>query len=213
MNFDFSKYEISEEDKLFILEKEKKLKQGFKKNGEILYELCKDLYEISLKLKKENSFMEWYKSCGLSKDRVSLMLKRWSIYYEFPNKKEYISSLSELAIKYLTQKEISLDDRLVIIEKEITNAEEIRFILEPIREKNHFDFTPFKQRFFDFKKMERLKEKLPNIESKDFEQLKENLELYKKQLKELEKLIQEKEKSLENKDKTKLFESEENYGV
>ncbi len=42
MNFDFSKYEISEEDKLFILEKEKKLKQGFKKNGEILYELCKE---------------------------------------------------------------------------------------------------------------------------------------------------------------------------
>ena len=170
-------------------------------------------YEISLKLKKENSFMEWYKSCRLSKDRVSLMLKRWSIYYEFPNKKDYISSLSELAIKYLTQKEISLDDRLVIIEKEITNAEEIRFILEPIREKNHFDFTPLRQRFFDFKKMERLKEKLPNIESKDFEQLKENLELYKKQLKELEKLIQEKEKSLENKDNTKLFESEENYGV
>lgn len=65
---------------------------------------------------------------------------------------------------------------------------------------------------FDFEKIERLKEKLPKIGSKDFEQLKENLELYKKQLKELEKLIQEKEKSLENKDNTKLFESEDSNG-
>jgi O-phosphoseryl-tRNA(Cys) synthetase len=66
---------------------------------------------------------------------------------------------------------------------------------------------------FDFKKIKKLKDKLPNIESKDFERLKENFNLYKKQLRELEKLIQEKEKFLENKDNTKLFESEENYGI
>ena len=65
---------------------------------------------------------------------------------------------------------------------------------------------------FDFKKIKKLKDKLPNIESKDFERLKEKFNLYKKQLRELEKLIQEKEKFLENKDNTKLFESEDING-
>ena len=65
---------------------------------------------------------------------------------------------------------------------------------------------------FDFKKIKKLKDKLPKIESKDFERLKEKFNLYKKQLRELEKLIQEKEKFSENKDNTKLFESEDING-
>lgn len=73
-SFDFEKFEVSEEDKKFIIEKEKRLSQNFKKNGEIIFELCQDLYQVSERLKKEGSFMAWYTACGLSKDTVSLSL-------------------------------------------------------------------------------------------------------------------------------------------
>lgn len=204
-SFDFEKFEVSEEDKKFIIEKEKRLSQNFKKNGEILFELCLDLFQVSEKLKKEGSFMAWYKACGLSKDTVSCLLKRYSLYYEFPDKKAYISSLSDLAIKYMTNKYITMDDRLVIVDSNITNAEEIRELLEPMKEETIKEFTPVEKRYFDFKKIESLKKKIPDLKSRDYEQFKQNLELYKKQIKELELLIQEKERMDENKDNVKMF--------
>lgn len=204
-SFDFESFEISEEDKKFIIEKEKRLSKNFKKNGEILFELCQDLFQVSEKLKKDGSFMAWYTACGLSKDTVSCLLKRYSVYYEFPDAKEFVSSLSDLAIKYMTNKYISLDDRLMIINKNITNAEEIKELLEPLKEENIKEFTPVKKRFFDFKKLESLKKKVPSLKSRDYEQFKQNLELYKKQIKELEILMKEKEKMEENKDNVKLF--------
>ena len=204
-SFDFESFEISEEDKKFIIEKEKRLSKNFKKNGEILFELCQDLFQVSEKLKKDGSFMVWYTACGLSKDTVSCLLKRYSVYYEFPDKRVYISSLSDLAIKYMTNKNISLDDRLMIVNKNITNAEEIKELLEPLKEENIKEFTEPKKRYFDFKKLETLKKKVPTLTSKDYEQFKQNLELYKKQIKELEILMKEKEKMEENKDNVKLF--------
>lgn len=204
-SFDFESYEISPEDKKFILEKEKRLFLNFKKNNEILFELCKDLYEVSQKLKENNTFMAWYTACGLSKDTVSCMLKRYSVFLEFPDKKAYISSLSDLAIKYLTHKDITLDERILIVDKSIKNAEEIKEILEPYKEKIHLEFTPVTKRYFDFKKINKIKKQIPEVTDKEFNDIKESLRLYKQQIKEIELLLEEKEKSFENKNNKQLF--------
>lgn len=204
-SFNFESYEISPEDKKFILEKEKRLFLNFKKNNEILFELCKDLYEVSQKLKENNTFMAWYTACGLSKDTVSCMLKRYSVFLEFPDKKAYISSLSDLAIKYLTHKDITLDERILIVDKSIKNAEEIKEILEPYKEKTHLEFTPVTKRYFDFKKINKIKKQIPEVTDKEFNDIKESLRLYKQQIKEIELLLEEKEKSFENKNNKQLF--------
>lgn len=205
-NFDFETYEIDLETKKFIIEKEKNLSRNFRKNSETVYKICKDLYDVSVKLKETNSFMAWYQANGLSKDLVSCLLKRYSLYLEFEDNKEYISSLSEQAIKYLTNKNITYDDRIQVIENKIKNAEEIKETLLPAELHNKQEFSNKKEfNYFDFKKVEKVKKKILTAEPKEINKIKNDLRAMKKEMLELENLLKEKEDNLSNENNIPLF--------
>lgn len=142
-NFDFESFEIKEEDKDFLIKREKKLIESGKKYNESLYEICKALYEVSDKLKdhKQGTFMGWYRSIGLNKDKVSELLKRWSLYDEREDLIPYISGLSGLAIRMLTHKNTTPEMRKLVYEGEYTASNDIKklLLLEENREENPND--------------------------------------------------------------------------
>ena len=213
-NFDFASYEMSNEDISFVREKEKNLFKSFKKLSENTKQICEDLYEVSLKFKADNSFMAWYQANGMNKDMVSRILKRHSLYVEFPEYTSRISALSESAVKILTHKDVTYDDREVIItSKEILLAEDIKTLLLPCMEKNKKEFArekkkkeiPFNNKF-SFKVYSDFEKRIKKAQDiKDLVNVKSEITDLKKSLAELEKTISELEKLEENKNNLKII--------
>lgn len=126
-SFDFESFEINEDDKKFIIEREEILYHTFKSYSKSEYEICKAIYEIKMKMKgdESNSFVAWYKHNQLTKDKVSEMLKRYELFIQAPDKIEYISSLSIPAVKALTKKDIALTTLDSILSLELRDMESI----------------------------------------------------------------------------------------
>ena len=209
-DFNFASCEMSEEDITFIREKEKSLSRNFKKLSENTKQICEDLYEVSLKFKASKNFMEWYEANGMNKDMVSRILKRHSLYVEFPDYVSRISSLSESAVKLLTHKDVTFDDREAIITGNIVMAEDIKTMLLPCVEKNKKEFKkpkkeiPFNNKFSfrvykDFKKKIKISENLSDLTN-----VKTEISDLKKALTELEAEITAREKAEENKNNLTL---------
>lgn len=209
-DFNFASCEMSEEDITFIREKEKSLSRNFKKLSENTKQICEDLYEVSLKFKASKNFMEWYEANGMNKDMVSRILKRHSLYVEFPDYVSRISSLSESAVKLLTHKDVTFDDREAIITGNIVMAEDIKTLLLPCVEKNKKEFKkpkkeiPFNNKFSfrvykDFKKKIKISENLSDLTN-----VKTEISDLKKALAELEAEITVREKAEENKNNLTL---------
>ncbi|MEG0236569.1 MAG: hypothetical protein RR648_10545, partial [Cetobacterium sp.] len=119
-SFEFDKYEIEEDIKKEVIENEAIIFRNFRNMSDSLYKVCKALYENSLKLKKsEGSFMAWYENIGLSKDKVSELLKRYDLYMKFPKSFQYVTSLSTQAVKLLTGKDLDLNIVYDAVELEI----------------------------------------------------------------------------------------------
>ena len=212
-NFDFASCEMSPEDISFIREKEKNLARNFKKLSENTKQICSDLYEVSLKFKADKNFMAWYEANGMNKDMISRILKRHSLYVEFPEHTSRISALSESAVKILTHKDVTFDDREAIITGNIVMAEDIKTLLLPCMEKNKKEFQkkkkeiPFNNKFSfrvykDFKKKIKISENLSDLVN-----VKSEISDLKKALAELEAEITAKEKAEENKNNLKLTET------
>lgn len=204
-SFNFEKFEIAAKEKDFILRKERIISRELRKNHESLFTICEAIYAISVTLKTTNSFMEWYTSCGLNKDMISMFLKRYSLYREFPKYQQLISALTDSAVKIMTHKDVTYDDRILIVDKRITNTENIKEILYPCIEKNKKIFQP-KRNFFDIKKISKIKRKIEEIStSRELKEISTDLISYKNEIKELEKLIKDKEKEFENTNNLKMF--------
>ncbi|MGL5901660.1 MAG: hypothetical protein ACRCZO_03175, partial [Cetobacterium sp.] len=80
----------------------------------------------TLKKYENQSFMEWYKRLGLSKDKVSEFLKRADLYMAYPNHKGYISTLSGRNIKILTHKLIPKEEQRYYIENKVSNISDLK---------------------------------------------------------------------------------------
>lgn len=131
-SFDFASYEISDKSKKLVMEKENIIIKNFQKFSDSLYEICRALYEVSLELKAEGSFMAWYSHIGLSKDKVSELLKRNELYMHFQDKQQYISSLSNQAVKLLTHKNVPVELLYDIAELGLKKADDIKaFLVAP----------------------------------------------------------------------------------
>lgn len=140
-NFDFESFEIkADSDINFLVEREKTLIESGKKYNESLYDICKALYEVSDRLKdhKQGTFMCWYRNIGLNKDKVSELLKRWSLYTERKDLIPYISGLSGLAVRILTNKNITSEMRNLAYEGKYTASNDLKklLLLEESREEN-----------------------------------------------------------------------------
>lgn len=203
--FDFASFEISEDDKEYIVTREEILFTSFKKMSSSLYDICKALYEIKLKFKDDGgSFAAWYRHNHLSKDKVSELLKRYELFIQVPDKKEYISSLSIPAVKLLTKKDLEFDTLDNILQLELKDVDDIQdAILEAqpvIEEKERKKENPAL-----IKVVKKFKKNISKATTlKELVQQKKELEGYKKMLQELINEIENKEKAQENENNLQL---------
>lgn len=200
--FDFGTFEIGEEDKKYIIQREEVIFDNFKTFSKSLYEICKALYEIKMKFKGDDtaSFVAWYKHNKLSKDKVSELLKRYELFIQVPDKIEYVSSLSIPAVKALTKKEVDMSVVDDILRLEIKNIDDINqkileatLVEEPEEKKDKITNS------FSLKTIKFFQQKIKKSASLgELVEAKKDIQALKKQLQELEKEIEIKEKEKEN---------------
>ena len=205
-DFKFGAYVITEEEKNYIIEREKILFKGFKAYSENLYEICKALYDVRQKLKKygdygEMTFTDWYKFNGLNKDKVSELTKRFELYMLAPDKKVHISSLSIPAVKLLTKKAVDVEVREKILELELKKVEDmVEIIGTPEIVEKPKELQPHIKKTCNF-----FKKRIEKATSlKELVKEKENISVLIKELKELQKEIEQEEKARENENNLQL---------
>ena len=186
--FNFDSYELNAVEIATVSEQEKIFMNTYKKYKNNLFDMCSSLALIEKTLKPSNSFMAWYESKGLSKDAVSVYLKRWNLYLEFQNYKDKIFAYSDQAIKILTNKELQYEEVLGILENDIYKVKEIRKQLLPVIEKNKLEFLPAGQKFFNFNKIKRMKKRAKTLKDNEREEYKKELGEY---INNLQKLMEE----------------------
>lgn len=135
-NFDFSKYEIT--DELFISEIrniEEKLYNSYMSIQHKTKEMCQYLYEAQEKFKtqKEGSFMAWYQNIGLSKDQVSISIMKYKQYMAYGKNPKILES-SNRTVKYINQNKDSLKDGE--IRKILDNPLKAPEIIKKMRKEN-----------------------------------------------------------------------------
>ena len=205
-NFDFGNHEIEKEDILFIKNSEQILRKNFMGISESLYEICMILNQISLKFKRSGDFMEWYEANGLTKDSISEFNKRFILFQEFKDKKDFISSLSTQSVKFLTHKDVTADAREKIINGGIKKAETIKELLAPIRDQIAIEFKKPIQ-YVNYKKLDKMKTRIIKVEDgNELNSLKADLGALENYLKDMKQAIKDKEKEWENKNNLKLVE-------
>lgn len=201
--FDFESYEINEHDKNFIIKREEIIAENFKTYSKSLFEVCRALYEISITMKAEGSFMAWYTHNGLTKDKVSELLKRYELYIMAPGMEDYVTRLPIISVKTLTNKNMPEEQLMYALENQISNSEEIKLLMYKNTEDNK-KVIPFNNKF-SFKVYTDFEKRIKKAESiKDLATVKTEISDLKKSLAELEKTILEKEKQEENKNNLKL---------
>lgn len=207
--FDFESYEINAEDKAFIEKKEEFISNSFKKYSSSKYDICMALMEVKMKLQKakEGSFMAWYSHLGFTKDKVSELLKTYELYIQAPHMKDYISSLSGVAVRLLTHKDVSPLLALDIMEKGVKNMEDIRELIElalfPAEKKTiEYKGSISKKSLGAIKSIEKQIKK--SSSPAELSSAKKEIEAMKKLLSEMEKDIASKEKEYENQNNLKL---------
>lgn len=207
--FDFESYKIDEETKVFIEKKEELISNSFKKYSSSKYEICMALMEVKAKLQsKGNSFMAWYTHIGFTKDKVSELIKYHELYSQVPSMKDYISSLSGVAVRLLTHKDVSPQLAVDIMEKGVKNMDDIRELIElsltPEQPKKVIEYkgTISKKSLGTIRSIERQIKK--SSSATELNTVKKEIEAMKKLLSDMEKDIANREKEYENKNNLQL---------
>ena len=188
--FDFGSYEISDVEKQQVEEHEAKILNTFRKYKNNLFDICSSLAEIEKILKPSGSFMAWYESAGLTKDMVSVFLKRWNLYSYFPDYKDKIFSLSDQAIKVLSHNSLGFDDVQAVLSTDVLKVKEIRELLAPPKaeEKVEVKVKVKEQKYFNFNKIKKMEKRVKKLKDEEKEKYKKELTEY---INSLQKLMEE----------------------
>ena len=101
-----------------------------------------------------------------------------NLSYTIKKHKDRIFSLSDQAIKILTNKDAEYDDVKAILEGEYRKAKEIKTILLPLVEKNKREFLPTGQKFFNFNKVNKMEKRVKSLTDEEKKEYKNELEEY-----------------------------------
>lgn len=210
--FEFSKYNIDEDTKREVIENEALIFRNFRTMSESMYKVCKALYETSVKLKADKSFQAWYENIGLGKDKVSELLKRYDLYIKFPKSFQYVTELSNQAVKLLTAEK--LDSRILYdaVEGNIRKVEDIKEFIEnrtspkedviDLEDSGEYKVNPLVQKetkkCVNYKSFEKLKKNINNMDAKQVIQTEKELELVEAYIKELRKNLSDRGKCFDN---------------
>ena len=184
--FDFGSYEISDVEKQQVEEHEAKILNTFRKYKNNLFDICSSLAEIEKILKPSGSFMAWYESAGLTKDMVSVFLKRWNLYSYFPDYKDKIFSLSDQAIKVLSHNSLGFDDVQAVLSTDVLKVKEIRELLAPPKAEEKVKVK--EQKYFNFNKIKKMEKRVKKLKDEEKEKYKKELTEY---INSLQKLMEE----------------------
>ena len=186
--FDFASYEISDDDKAKIEEQEVKLLNSFRKYKNNLFDICSSLAEVAKLLKPSGSFMAWYESAGLTKDMVSVFLKRWDLYLWQPDYKDKIFSLSDQAIKVLSHNSLGFDDVQAVLSTDVLKVKEIRELLAPPKAEEKVEVKVKEQKYFNFNKIKKMEKRAKKLKDEEKTEYKKELTEY---INSLQKLMEE----------------------
>lgn len=186
--FDFGSYEISDVEKQQVEEYEAKILNTFRKYKNNLFDICSSLAEIEKILKPSGSFMAWYESAGLTKDMVSVFLKRWNLYSYFPDYKDKIFSLSDQAIKVLSHNSLGFDDVQAVLSTDVLKVKEIRELLAPPKAEEKVEVKVKEQKYFNFNKIKKMEKRVRKLKDEEKEKYKKELTEY---ISSLQKLMEE----------------------
>ena len=186
--FDFGSYEISDVEKQKVEEQETKLLNTFRKYKNNLFDICSSLAEIEKILKPSGSFMAWYESAGLTKDMVSVFLKRWNLYSYFPDYKDKIFSLSDQAIKVLSHNSLGFDDVQAVLSTDVLKVKEIKELLAPPKEEEKVEIKVEGQKYFNFNKIKKMEKRAKKLKEEEKTEYKKELTEY---INSLQKLMEE----------------------
>lgn len=184
--FDFASYEIPDDDKAKIEEQEAKLLNSFRKYRNNLFDICSSLAEVAKLLKPSGSFMAWYESAGLTKDMVSVFLKRWDLYLWQPDYKDKIFSLSDQAIKVLSHNSLGFDDVQAVLSTDVLKVREIRELLALPKAEEKVKVK--EQKYFNFNKIKKMEKRVKKLKDEEKEKYKKELTEY---INSLQKLMEE----------------------
>ena len=176
--FDFGSYEISDVEKQQVEEYEAKILNTFRKYKNNLFDICSSLAEIEKILKPSGSFMAWYESAGLTKDMVSVFLKRWNLYSYFPDYKDKIFSLSDQAIKVLSHNSLGFDDVQAVLSTDVLKVKEIRELLAPPKAEEKVEVKVKEQKYFNFNKIKKMEKRVKKLKDEEKEKYKKELTEY-----------------------------------
>lgn len=212
-NFDFGTSEISGTEISMIITEEEKLSKAAFQYSKSIKEICSSLYQVSIIMKKEGSFMDWYSYMGFTKDKVSEILKRQQLFLELPEHEMWIAALSTSAVKEITKKEITEELRLEIAELGLKSIEEIKYwIMDHLSKENSIQIEEGNEVINDIDNdqvldlFKDLTEEIKNIKNAaKIIIYKKKLPALKKYLKEIENLIEEKELEVSNENNLKLI--------
>ena len=186
--FDFGSYEISDVEKQQVEEYEAKILNTFRKYKNNLFDICSSLAEIEKILKPSGSFMAWYESAGLTKDMVSVFLKRWNLYSYFPDYKDKIFSLSDQAIKVLSHNSLGFDDVQAVLSTDVLKVKEIRELLALLKAEEKVEVKVKEQKYFNFNKIKKMEKRVKKLKDEEKEKYKKELTEY---INSLQKLMEE----------------------
>ena len=186
--FDFGSYELSDVEKQQVEEYEAKILNTFRKYKNNLFDICSSLAEIEKILKPSGSFMAWYESAGLTKDMVSVFLKRWNLYSYFPDYKDKIFSLSDQAIKVLSHNSLGFDDVQAVLSTDVLKVKEIRELLAPPKAEEKVEVKVKEQKYFNFNKIKKMEKRVKKLKDEEKEKYKKELTEY---INSLQKLMEE----------------------
>ena len=186
--FDFGSYEISDVEKQQVEEHEAKILNTFRKYKNNLFDICSSLAEIEKILKPSGSFMAWYESAGLTKDMVSVFLKRWNLYSYFPDYKDKIFSLSDQAIKVLSHNSLGFDDVQAVLSTDVLKVKEIRELLAPPKAEEKVEVKVKEQKYFNFNKIKKMEKRVKKLKDEEKEKYKKELTEY---INSLQRLMEE----------------------
>ena len=129
-NFNFTEFNIVDEDKSELLVLEEKIKSSQMTFVKSTLEIGNILSQAQDKLKSygTGSFMKWYENIGFNKDNVSYFLKRYELSIIYPEKKEYIAEMPVRLVKELTKKDIEPEIVVEAIKEKIKTTKQFNEI-------------------------------------------------------------------------------------
>lgn len=126
--FDYSLLTIENEEKEKLKKYEKNLLFHRKQINKATVDLGKafvEAREVFIKSHSE-SFVKWYEKLGFNKDQVGIAMNRFQMTIEYPNAKEVIINLSDVAIKEVTSRKTPLYIKEKVIAGEIVTGQQIK---------------------------------------------------------------------------------------